>query len=292
VFSELSDAASGYETELWDDDESWDDEDDEYDEDTHAEFFELADVLQDALSDDYADTEPEAFDDALADILDSMSSAESFNFVKALKQIGRTAGQVASDPMFKQVAATALPIATGALGTMIGGPVGTALGSRLGSAAAGAIAGGTPRSPQTTSAPTPSASAPPQALQGPPQPAPGPPQPVPAAANGSAAAAQGLVLTQQPDVLKSLLALSLGQHGKKDVNGVPVAQVMNMLASVFGQAAADADELMYLGTPETYSESREFNFSTDADEPVAGRELYAVLLGADNAEFDEALESL
>jgi hypothetical protein len=289
MFSELFDAAGEDENEHWDDDESWDDEDDE---DTHAEFFELADVLQGALSDDYADAEPEAVDNALADILDSMSSAESFNFVKALKQIGRTAGQVASDPMFKQVAATALPIATGALGTMIGGPVGTALGSQLGSAAAGAIAGGTPRSAQTTSAPTPPASAPPQALPGPPQPAPGPPQPVPAAANGSAAAAQGLVLTQQPDVLKSLLALSLGQHGKNDVNGVPVAQVMNMLASVFGQAAADADELMYLSTPETYSESREFNFSTDADEPVAGRELYAVLLGADNAEFDEALESL
>jgi hypothetical protein len=296
MFSELFDAASEYENEHWDDDESWDDEDDE---DTHAEFFELADVLQDALSDDYADAEPEAVDNALADILDSMSPAESFDFVKALKQIGRTAGQVASDPMFKQVAATALPIAGGALGTMIGGPVGTALGSQLGSVAAGAIAGGAPRSAQTTSAPTPPASAPPQAASGPPQPAPGPPQPapgppqpVPAVANGSAAAAQGLVLTQQPDVLKSLLALSLGQHGKNDVNGVPVAQVMNMLASVFGQAAADADELMYLGTPETYSESREFNFSTDADEPVAGRELYAVLLGADNAEFDEALESL
>lgn len=279
MFTEVFDAASEYENEYLDGDESWDDEDDE---DTHAEFFELADVLQDALSDDYADAEPEAVDEALADILDSMSSAESFNFVKALKQIGRTAGQVASDPMFKQVAATALPIATGALGTMIGGPAGTALGTSLGKAAAGAIAGGPPPSAPTISAPAP---APAPAASA-------PPQPVPAAANGSAAAAQGLVLTQQPDVLKSLLALSLGQHGKQEVNGVPVAQVMNMLASVFGQAAADADELMYLDSPETYSESGEFNFNSGADGPAAGRELYAVLLGADNAEFDEALESL
>ncbi len=260
--------------------DSWlDDEEDVAD----ADFFEFADVLQDALADDYADADPEDIDNALIDIFDSMSSAEAFNFAKAFKQIGRTASSVVSDPIFKQVAGTALPIATGALGTLIGGPVGTALGSSLGSAAAGAITGKPAKGGISGIA---------KAIPALTRALPGLAQAVPAVAGGSAAAAQGLVLTQQPDVLKSLLALSLGQHGKKTVNGVPVAQVMNMLSSVFGQAAADADELMYLSESESGSGSEEFGYDAEADDSVTGRELYAVLLGADNAEFDEAMESI
>ena len=63
---------------------------------------------------------------------------------------------------------------------------------------------------------------------------------------GSAAAAQGLVLSQQPEVLRSLLATALGQHGRQQVSGVPVAQLLTLFSQVIGQAAADADQLMYL----------------------------------------------
>ena len=229
------------------------------------------------------------FDDALAEVLDSMSAAEAFSFAKALKQIQRTAGKVVSDPVFKQVAGTALPIATGALGTLVGGPVGTALGSSLGRAAAGALTGGGRGGAGVAGIA--------QAIPGIAGAIPGLAGAIPGlaravpVAGGSAAAAQGLVLTQQPDVLKSLLALSLGQHGKTSVNGVPVAKVMNMLSSVFGQAAADADELMYLGETEGAADSDE-SYETDAGPPVSGRELYTILLDADNAELAEALESL
>jgi hypothetical protein len=260
--------------------DDWQDADDDIADDDMAEFVY---VLQDALADEYADADPEDIEYALEDLFDSMSSAEAFNFAKAFKQIGRTAGKVVSDPIFKQVAGTALPIATGALGTLIGGPVGTALGSSLGSAAAGAITGKPTKGGLGGIA---------QAIPALTHALPGLAKAVPAVAGGSAAAAQGLVLTQQPDVLKSLLALSMGQHGKKTVSGVPVAQVMNMLSSVFGQAAADADELMYLDESENFSDAEEFSYPADRDESATGRELYAVLLDADNAEFDEALESM
>ena len=65
-------------------------------------------------------------------------------------------------------------------------------------------------------------------------------------AGGSAAAAQGLVLSQQPEMLRSLLATALGQQGRQQVSGVPVAQLLTLFSQVIGQAAADADELMYL----------------------------------------------
>jgi hypothetical protein len=148
-------------------------------------------------------------------VLDGMSAAEAINFEKALRQI-----QVLATPL----ARAALPAGAGALGTLVGGPVGTAIGTRLGTLAAGALA----RPGQGAKV------------------AGGPSVGGGTSAGGSAAAAQGLVLTQQPDVLKALLALSMGQHGARQVGGAPVADVMSMLSSVFGQAAADADELSYL----------------------------------------------
>jgi hypothetical protein len=87
------------------------------------------------------------------------------------------------------------------------------------------------------------------------------------------------VLTQQPDVLKALLSLAMGQIGDKKVGGVPVGQVMNMLSSVFGQAAADADELMYDGEADDES-------LTDPPAPP-GRALYPVLLSAENDDLAE-----
>ena len=110
------------------------------------------------------------------------------------------------------------------------------------------------------------------------------------AVGGSAAAARGLVLTQQPDVLRSLLTLAMGQHGKQSVSGVPVASVMNMLSSVFGQAAADADELAYLSRDIDSGEDEaagDLFESTTADIGST----YKALLDAENDEVAEALET-
>ena len=49
----------------------------------------LADVLRCSLHDDYADASEEIIDEALAEVLDSMSPAESLSVAGALSQIGR-----------------------------------------------------------------------------------------------------------------------------------------------------------------------------------------------------------
>ncbi len=267
----------------------------------------LTDALRSSLSEEYADASDEEIDDALANVLDSMSAAEAFNFTSALNRIGKSASQLASDPTFAAVAQTALPILGSAAGTMIAGPAGTGLGAKFGSLAASAL----PTRPAA-------APAPPRPVPAPP--APPPPVPAPAAAaaaaapaaagvlpsapgvtaagapatpagptspvaGGSTAAAQGLVLTQQPDVLRSLLATALGQHGRQTVSGVPVPQVLGMLSQVFGEAAADADELMYLGQHPDAAES-----VLDEAPADATGSLYADLLGADNLELAEAAE--
>ena len=47
----------------------------------------LAEALRDALDDVYADVDPEDMEDALAEVRDSMSPAEAFNFAKAMRTI-------------------------------------------------------------------------------------------------------------------------------------------------------------------------------------------------------------
>lgn len=276
---------------------------------------ELADVFRSALRAEYADASEAEMGDALENVLDSMSAAEAFNFGSALSQISKSASKLASDPTFAQIVRTAAPIAGGALGTVIGGPVGTALGTQLGSLAAQALpAPAVPRAPAPPPAPAPAPPAlppaPPALPPAPPAPpppafsvpsAPAAPAPVPvvqpaippqaalapagasSVAGGSAAAAQGLVLSQQPEVLRSLLATALGRHGRQQVSGVPVAQLLTLFSQVIGQAAADADELMYLEQQPDAAES------IVEDVPSAQvRGLYADLLGADNLEFAEA----
>jgi hypothetical protein len=107
--------------------------------------------------------------------------------------------------------------------------------------------------------------------------------PASSVAGGSAAAAQCLVLTQHPDVLCCLLATALGHHGRQQVSGLPVAQLLGMLSQVIGQAAADADELMYLGQQADAAESVLENASASSV-----LSLYTDLLGADNLELAEA----
>jgi hypothetical protein len=258
---------------------------------------ELADVLRSTLHEGYADASDDEMEDALANVLDSLSPAEAFNFGSALHQIGKSASRVVSDPAFVSAARTALPVLGGATGTLIGGPAGTVLGGKLGSLAASALparptsgpvtalpaaAVSSPGVPGSATHPVVAAPAPSAAAIALPSSAPQPGLASPAA-GGSAAAAQGLVLTQQPEVLRSLLATALGQHGRQAVSGVPVAEVLGLLSRVFGRAAADADELMYLGQQPDAAES-----VLDATDDPADL-LYADLLGADNLEFSEAI---
>lgn len=232
----------------------------------NPDFSRFTDVLRQALREEYMDASDEEISNAFENMLDSLSPAESFNFASAINQIGKSAGQVLSDPTFGAIARTALPIAGGALGTVIGGPVGTGLGSQLGNLAAGAL-------------PTRAVTRPPVLMAAPAAAVPAPP-----IAGGSAAAAQGLVLTQQPQVLQSMLATALGQHGRQQVAGVPNAQLLAMLSQIFGQAAADADELMYLGQEGDTGEEVSFASSSGVD-----RSLYTTLIDADNLDLAEAL---
>jgi hypothetical protein len=148
--------------------------------------------------------------------------------------------------------------------------------------------------PPTLTAPPPAPPAPAPTAPAAAEPAPGPAAPppeappatrvrAPAVAGGSAAAAQGLILCQQPEILRGLLAAALGQQGRQQVSGVPVAQLLTLFSQVIGQAAADADELMYLEQRPDAAES-----VIEDIPPGSVRMLYADLLGADNLEFAEA----
>lgn len=75
----------------------------------------------------------------------------------------------------------------------------------------------------------------------------------------------------------SLVKLALVQHAQKSVNGMPMAKLLNMLSSVFGQAA-NADELM---SPSATAAAGTTATSCTIDEPA---------FFADN-EIAEALES-
>lgn len=189
---------------------------------------ELAEALREVLHEDYQDATPEEMQEALFNILGTMTPAEGLNFGKILSQIRRAGKKVLDDPTVGQIAQVVLPVAGATVGTLAGGPAGTAIGGKLGQAAGQAFSKG---SQPTSAAPTAPVS--PSSPQG-----------------GSAAAEQLLQLTQNPDVLKSLSSLALGSLGNMNVklgNGgpsVPVGGVMNLIGTLAGKAAADADELL------------------------------------------------
>jgi hypothetical protein len=241
--------------------------------DVEADVLDLGDVFREALSEDYADAPPEEMEAALDNVFELMTPAEAFNFSKALRQVEKGASQVLADPQVGQIATTALPLAGATVGTAFGGPAGTAIGSGLGGAAAKALSG---------SKPTPAAR---------PRSTPPPPTPTSPIAAGSPAAAKGLILTQQPEVLRSLLALALGEHGRRSVDGVPVGTVMNLLSTVFGQAAAEADELMYSGEiAPSYLPDGDGAYPADAAAPADRADaLYTRLLDDENEDLGGAV---
>ena len=255
------------------------------------------------LSDEYAHATDAEMEEALADVMDAMSPTEAFNFGSALNQIGRGAGQVFSDPTFASIARTALPIAGGALGTVIGGPVGTALGSQLGTIAANAL----PPPPAARPPGRPSVPGPGVVLPGLPvapapaaaHPQPGVPGAPPGAAGspvvgGSTAAAQGLVLAGHPMLKRALASAAFGQHGQQQVAGISVAQLLGMLSQVMGQAAADADELLYLsgGPSQVATEDWQGEGEGDSEGWSSGGDLglYTSIIDADDLEFAETID--
>ena len=212
-------------------------------------------VLWDALDDRYAAADPADVAEALDTALDAMSPAEAFSFTNALRQIERTAGQVVANPMARQVAGAALPLA----GTAVGGPIGGVLGSLVAQHLAG------PTQPTGSVTPTvPASSSTPPAPAGsstPPAPVGSSTPPAPAGTStppalvgsstpatpsgGSLAATQALIGAQQPEFLKALLAAAMGSHGQTAVNGLPVASLLAGFSKLLGEAAADADAVMY-----------------------------------------------
>lgn len=274
--------------EVWFDDEFEDDLDEDYLDEFDDGLRDLDGPFRDALSDRYSDIGGEELADTMSSVFASLTPAESFNVAKALAQVGKGATQVFEDPTVRQIAVAALPVAGGAIGTGIGGPVGTAVGASLGTAAGKAM---TP-APSPTPAPMPSARptvaiTPPPAAPKPATATPSLPAaagPKPAAAQGSAAATKALVCSQQPDVLKALLALALGEHGRSEVNGVPVGAVMNMLSAMYAKAAEDADELLYASeVASTDMLDAEALLNADAAAPSERADaLYAALIDGEN----------
>jgi hypothetical protein len=250
----------------------------EYEEDIFDDLPELTEVLREALHEKYEDASPEELEEAFFNILDQMTPAEGFNFTSALRQISKTGQAVLKDPVVGQIAGTALPVAGGALGTVVGGPVGTAIGAKLGQAATQAFPGAKKRA--TPTAPPPTVPATPAPSQ--------PALPTPQA--GSTAAAQLLQLTQNPVMLQSLLALALGSHGKGSIPITPGGQpvqpgpLMSLLGQLAGQAASDADQLLWESeeTP-AYLLDSEGRYVADPAVPEDHAEaLYEALLTAEN----------
>jgi hypothetical protein len=221
---------------------------------------ELAQVLGEALRDEYAYATPEELDDALGNVLESLAPAEAYDFAKALQQAGKSARRALEDPALAQIAKTALPVAGGALG----GPAGMALGSGLGNVAAQALAA---RAKPPSGAPL--AGKPPVAV-------------------GSPAAATGFLLSQTRPALLATLATAMGDHGSKAIDGVQVADIMTLLSEVYAQAARDADELQQ-GSSD--ASRHPLDGESDLGAPVDGpRALYTALVAAETEALSEAVD--
>ncbi|MGP3945497.1 MULTISPECIES: hypothetical protein [Streptomyces] len=242
----------------------------------------IVDGLRSALCDLDAGATDEQLEEALFDMFGSMSSAEAVNLAKAIRQIERGASRALSDPMVAQIAATALPVTGSAVGTLVGGPAGTAVGGALGSAAGRALSTGRQPTAGARAIPVVPATAVPTPVALPVRPVPSP------LSSGSTAATQGLVLSQHPEVLQALLAVALGDRGRRSINGVPVGAILSTLSSVLGQAAADADEMSYTinGSQEGIT-SNDGEWSTDSVVPAErAASLYSALIGDQNGDID------
>lgn len=198
------------------------------------------DILRRILKPEFQNLSDAQINSLLQNVLSRMSPEEVEGFWDTVKSLGKGVLGAA-----QQAAPKVLPMAGGALGTLVGGPVGTAMGAQLGQIAGKFMAG--PPSAATGAAPQPA----------PPQPAPG--AAVSAAApippGGTSAVGQLMSLIQNPAFLQSLLAHALGPAAQKTVSvgaqGTPasIGSLMNALSSLAGLVAREAAE----SYPETES---------------------------------------
>jgi hypothetical protein len=199
-------------------DSSWDFEEDDTED--------IASGLAAILGPRGSNMPPEFLERHVTGLFNRLSPADSESFTNALKRVG----QFATSNEVRGVAASALPIAGTAVGTIYGGPLGASVGSKLGGAAAQAIgpSGGRAR---------PAAPAAPAATTTPAQ-------------QGSASAAQLLSVVQNPTLLSSLLALAMGQNGRTSVplaggdREVPVGAMVNLVRELAERTAEDAEEIL------------------------------------------------
>ena len=105
-------------------------------------------ILRSALHEGYAAASDDDLEDALGNIVESMSPAEALNFASALQRMGKSAVQLMSDPTVASIAQTALPVVGGA----IAGPAGVSLGSLAASALPARAPASVPASAQPAAA--------------------------------------------------------------------------------------------------------------------------------------------
>jgi hypothetical protein len=188
-------------------------------------------------------------------VLDQLSPAEGLSFSRALSG----ARALLANPTVVGAVKSGLPIAAGALGTVVGGPPGTLLAGKLGSTVAKALPGPAGVRPAAAAAVAAPASV----------------------AAGSSAATQAIYALEHPLVKQTLGSLSMGTAGQPTVGSVNVTDVAKMLNAIFNQVAADADELSYSRGAEDAENLGYVEDSLDAP----GRALYETLVDLDNAEL-------
>ncbi|MGI9129473.1 MAG: hypothetical protein ACR2IG_14795 [Roseomonas sp.] len=189
-------------------------------------------------------TDPEV-DQILERITDSMEPAQAAEF---LSGIGRALQGAL--PVLGQVAKVALPIAGGAIGSVVAPGIGTALGGALGGVAGDLVGKATTQRPAPQRARMPAPARPnftmprPQAMPFPQS------MGAPAmqtamqmagatAAPMSSAAQQLLGLLNNPQLLGGLANAALGGAGAMPGGGASLAPLLNSLASLAGGAAAE-----------------------------------------------------
>jgi hypothetical protein len=187
--------------------------------------------LDEILADEYSDLPPRQLEQVLEETLGDVSPEDLENFWGSLKNVG---GAVSK----------ALPgIASGAL---TGATTGAALGpwGALGGALIGGTLGGMAQPsgqqpPQQPSAPQRPMPSPPSHAQQPPQTV----SPALPAVSPVPAAAQLLQTMFQPEVLQALMAMLMGQAGRRNIpvsgTQVPVGAFTNLLGVLASKAAAE-----------------------------------------------------
>lgn len=184
--------------------------DDELDDDIVA----LGDAFREVLHEEYSCLSPEDTDEALIEVFESLTPAESFSLAKALDGLGKGSQAAVKNPTFQQLAGTALPV----VGTAFGGPVGGTIAGAAGQALIGRPAVAAP---------------PPAAVSATPA----------KAATADQLAKQALVAAYLPAVQKAVLANAIGANANQQVGGVAVQDIVNMLGTLLKGSVGEAEDV-------------------------------------------------